>query len=72
MYYTIFYRNKYDIYNFTPFLSLTEAKALYLKYIWWGCRAVQIEDGNGTIIWGTKEPVYRSIINPNPTPDLPF
>lgn len=61
--YTIEYRTKYDAFCFTPFIpDLINAKVLYLKYLWWGCKAVRIVKDFDNIIWET----------PDPTPELPF
>ena len=71
--YTIEYRTKYDAFCFTPFVpDLTTAKVMYLKYRWWGCKAVRIVEGFDNTIWQTPDPVIHSIENPNPTPELPF
>lgn len=68
----LLYRNKYDVFNFIPFIdSLTEAKKLYIKCVWWGYKAVRI-DSDGLTVWETPNPVIHSIDNPHPTEDLPF
>lgn len=72
--YTMHYRTKYDAFCFNPFIpDLTEAKILYLKYLWWGCKAVQILDTcDWSVIWETSEPVIHPIDNPDPDSELPF
>ena len=71
--YTMEYWTRHDAFCFTPFIpDLVSAKVLYLKYLWWGCKAVRIVDDLGSIIWETTNPVIHSIDNPNPTDDLPF
>lgn len=74
MSYTVFYRNKYDDFNFTPFIdSLTKAKKLYIKYVWWGYKAVRIDsDSDSLTVWETSDPVIHPIDNPHPTEYLPF
>ena len=72
MSYTVLYRDKYNAFNFTPFIdSMTEAKKLYIKYVWWGYKAVRI-DSDSLTVWETPDPVIHPIDNPHPTEDLPF
>lgn len=71
--YTLLFRTKYDAFCFTPFVkTIEEAMKLYLNYIWWGYKAVQILDSIGCTVWQTETPVIHSINNPHPTEDLPF
>ena len=75
--YTLLYRNKYGTFNFMPFIeSLEEAKALYLRLVWWGCKAVRLDCDIATLesrtIWETPEEVIHSLENQNPSEELPF
>lgn len=77
MWITVDFRNEYDVFNFIPFIKdMTEAKKLYLQLVWRGCKAVRITSSSWSskteTVWETPEKVIRSLVNPNPTDDLPF
>jgi hypothetical protein len=71
---TIYYINKYDSFNFIPFVSdIVTAKVKYLNLIWNGYKAVQIRINSWSepekIIWETKRQVFPTY---DDSADLPF
>lgn len=72
--YTVYYRASNGWFYFTPFIKGKEkAMAYAVNLLWEGCKAFHVEDCvTREIVFETKEPVYHSMDNPNPTPELPF
>ena len=72
----IYYHNKYGDFNFVPLVyNMNVAKVLYLNYVWWGFKDVQIcvkhpwTDIEDEIIWETPQPVFPKY---EPVEGLPF